>query len=123
MLYEKFLLYLCALAILITFFLPLQALSEEITKGDYTINLTPEQKKRGKFFVLQITGNITGPACNLLKLDVNFTNEYANRAQKIFLIEGLQNNIPASFSDHDEIYPTKENSTWELNRVSVECRD
>lgn len=120
---KKHILFCLCSTVLFTAFYPALAISEEIRKGKYTINLSSEQKKQGKYFILQITGDITGPSCNLMRLTVYYLNEYANRANKIFLIENMQDNVPVQFSDYDEIFPTKEKTTWKVNEVYAECKD
>jgi hypothetical protein len=120
---KKHILFCLSFTALIAAFYPTLAISEEVRKGKYTINLSSEQKVRGKYLILQITGDITGPSCKLMRLNVYYLNEYANRANKIFLIENMQDNVPVQFSDYDEIFPTKEKTTWKVNEVSAECKD
>jgi hypothetical protein len=120
---NKYILFCLFITALFTAFSPALAISEEVRKGKYIINLSSEQKVKGKYFILQIEGDITGPSCNLMRLNVYFLNEYANRANKIFLIENIQDNVPVQFSDYDEIFPTKEKTTWKVNEVSAECKD
>ena len=120
---KKYIFFCLCFTSLTAAFYPALAISEEIRKGKYTINLSSEQKKQGKYFILQITGDITGPSCNQMRLTVYYLNEYANRANKIFLIENMQDNVPVQFSDYDEIFPTKEKTTWKVNDVYAECRD
>ena len=119
---KHILICLCS-TVLFAAFYPALAISEEIRKGNYTINLSSEQKMKGKYFILQITGDITGPSCNLMRLEVYFLNEYANRAHKVFLIENMQDNVLVQFSDYDEIYPTKEKTTWKVHEVHAKCKD
>lgn len=120
---KKHILFCLCFITLISFFYPALAISEEIRKGEYTINLSSEQKKNGQLFILQIAGDITGPSCGLMRLNVDFLNEYANRADKIFLIENMQDNVPVQFSDYDQVFPTKEKTTWKINNVYAECKD
>ena len=77
----------------------------------------------GKLFILEIKGDIVGPSCKRMRLNVYFQNEYANRAYKVFVIENMENNIPATFSGYDEIFPTKLNTTWKVDEVYAECKD
>ena len=120
---KKHLVFCLCSTVLFAAFFPALAISEEVRKGEYTINLSSEQKMRGKYFILQITGDITGPSCNLMRLEVYFLNEYANRAHKVFLIENIQDNVPVQFSDYDEIYPTKEKNIWKVHEVQAVCKD
>ena len=120
---KKYILLSLCSTFLFSAFLPALAISEEIRKGKYTINLSSEQKNNGKLRILQITGDISGPSCNLMRLEVYFLNEYANRAYKIFMIENMQDNVPVQFSDYDDIYPTKEKTTWKVHEVHAECKD
>jgi len=120
---KKHILFCLCFITLISFFYPALAISEEIRKGEYTINLSSELKKNAQLFILQIAGDITGPSCDLMRLKVTFLNEYANRADKIFLIENMQDNMLVQFSDYDQVFPTKEETTWKVNEVSAECKD
>jgi hypothetical protein len=97
--------------------------SEEIHKGKYSINLNANQTMSGKRHIFEISGDITGPSCNAMKLTVNYINEYANRAHKVISIKNIEENVPKKFSDFDEVFPTKPKTTWKLGEVYVVCQD
>lgn len=109
--------------LLFSAFFPLLTFAEVIEKGKYTINLSSEQKKKGNYQILEISGDITGPKCGLMRLNVYFQNEYGNRAHKIFLLEDIKDNVSFSFADFDEVFPTKNKTTWRVNEVYAECKD
>ncbi|MBC8317941.1 MAG: hypothetical protein H8E41_08535 [Desulfobulbaceae bacterium] len=119
---KQFVTGLCA-GLLFSAVFPTIISAETVKKGKYTLNLFSEQKKKGNYQILEISGDITGPKCESMKLNVSFENKYANRGQKIFILENIEDNAPLPFLDYDEIFPTKNDTTWKVDEVYVDCRD
>jgi len=95
----------------------------DIKKGEYIVRVKANETKSGVRTILEIDGEIIGPACINMKLTVNFLNKFANRAHKVIFIKNIKDNVPRKFSDFDEVFPTKEHTAWNVDEVYAVCQD
>lgn len=120
---KPFVFCLSVMVLLISLYSISWSASDKIRKGKYTITVNVNQTMSGSRYILELDGEILGPACSNMKLTVNYMNEYANRAHNVILIENIQENTPLKFSGFDEVFPIKPETTWKLDEVYAVCQD